>query len=120
TEDEFSIPGSPAQEALDHLNHVIPQTSGSQGQLVVVAPAGKTITDPAVRTTIERAIDRIEQAPQVNGVVNPFADDVDDMLSSDDRAAIVQLQMAGQPAQIEQTTKDQLHRIVDQLTDRLG
>src|SRR5699024_1196722 len=53
-------------------------------------------------------------------VVNPFSDDVDDMLSSDNRAAIIQLQMAGQPAQIEQATKDQLHRIVDELATQLG
>ena len=37
TNDEFSIPGSQSQDALDHLGHVFPEVSGTSAQIVAVA-----------------------------------------------------------------------------------
>src|SRR4051794_20021403 len=52
----FVIPGTPSQQALDELAVRFPQVSGGQAQMVVVAPAGQKITEARYRTSIETTV----------------------------------------------------------------
>jgi RND superfamily putative drug exporter len=72
-DDEFTIPGSESQDALDQLEAAAPGTAGASAQIVFVAPDGATVADPAYATAIEQAVAAAAQAPQVEGVVSPFA-----------------------------------------------
>ena len=44
TSNSFVIPGTPSQAALDSLDTRFPEASGAQAQMVVLAPAGQSIT----------------------------------------------------------------------------
>src|SRR5690606_20735928 len=46
-DNNISIPGTESQEALDRLSQTFPQVSGASARIVVVAPEGEQISDPA-------------------------------------------------------------------------
>ncbi|WIM97011.1 MMPL family transporter [Actinoplanes oblitus] len=67
TDDAFTIPGSESQRALDTLNRVFPEVSGSSAQLVI------TGVDPAtVQPAITDAVRDAERVDQVITVISPF------------------------------------------------
>jgi len=74
TQDSFSIPGTPAQKAVDLLAERFPQASadGATARVVFAAPAGKKLTDPAYRSAITTAVTELKQAPQIASVNDPF------------------------------------------------
>lgn len=49
----LEIPGAESQEALDHLNNVFPQMTGSRAQMVFTVPEGEHVDDPQVREAFE-------------------------------------------------------------------
>jgi putative drug exporter of the RND superfamily len=88
-DDEFTIPGSESQEALDRLHELSPGAAGAGAQIVFVAPEGRTVTDPAFAAAIEQVVADAGTAPQVAAVVSPFDAQV---ISPDGRAALAQVQ----------------------------
>jgi RND superfamily putative drug exporter len=72
-DDAFTIPGSESQDALDQLEAAAPGTGGASAQIVFVAPDGATVTEPAYAAAIEQVVATAAEAPQVEGVVSPFA-----------------------------------------------
>jgi RND superfamily putative drug exporter len=71
-DDEFTIPGSESQDALDQLNEASPGAGGAGAQIVFVAPDGATVTDPAVAAAIQEVVAAAAGTPQVGSVVSPF------------------------------------------------
>jgi putative drug exporter of the RND superfamily len=69
-EDDFSIPGSRAQEVLDTVAEEFPAASGASAQVVFVAPAGHKVAEH--EAVIEQTLAAAAKAPQVAGVVDPF------------------------------------------------
>lgn len=92
TNDEFAIPGSESQNALDHLKHVFPEVSGTSAQIVVVAPEGTSIDTPRNRTAIGNLAKHIADYDQVALSADPFSDTVKDAVSENDRSAIIAIQ----------------------------
>ncbi len=90
-DDEFTIPGSESQEALDQLDAVSPGAGGVGAQIVFVAPDGATVADPAVAGAIDQAVAAAARAPQVAGVISPFASSA---VSPDGRTALATVQYA--------------------------
>ena len=87
-DENFSLPGTESQEALDSLNRTFPQVSGTTAQVVVVTPEGGTVRSAAVRDAIEVSVQRLEQIDQVDRVTSPFDKYTNGAISDDDRAAI--------------------------------
>ncbi|TKJ22820.1 MMPL family transporter [Blastococcus sp. CCUG 61487] len=88
-DDEFTIPGSPSQDALDRLEELSPEAAGAGAQLVFVAPEGQTVLEPEFATAIEESVAEAAEAPQVGSVASPF----DTLtISEDGRAALAQVQ----------------------------
>ncbi|HLM07310.1 MAG TPA: MMPL family transporter [Blastococcus sp.] len=71
-DDEFSIPGSESQDALDQLAEAAPGAAGAGAQIVFVAPDAATVADPAFAAAIGQVVAAAERAPQVAAVVSPF------------------------------------------------
>src|SRR3954462_5716247 len=55
-DDEFTIPGSQSQEALDQLAQASPGTAGVGAQFFFVAPDGSTLAAPANAAVIEQVV----------------------------------------------------------------
>jgi RND superfamily putative drug exporter len=79
-EDDFSIPGSRAQQVLDTVDEQFPSSSGVSAQVVFV---GHRVAER--RAVIARTLAAAANAPQVAGVVDPFTAKT---VSSDGRVAL--------------------------------
>ncbi|MEV4757788.1 MMPL family transporter [Micromonospora sp. NPDC049559] len=94
-EDDFSIPGSRAQRTLAIVAEQFPSSSGTAAQVVLVAPAGREVAEH--RAVIARTLAAAAKAPQVAGVVDPFAAK---MVSPDGRVALAVVDYQERRAQL--------------------
>ncbi|MFD1860825.1 MMPL family transporter [Aeromicrobium camelliae] len=117
THDDFSLPGTEGQEALDALERTFPQIAGVSAQIVLVAPDGSTVDDPAVRSAIDATLANVRAMPLVDEALSPFDDLVDGTVNDERDAAIVQVQFAGGPGDITEAVKDELQATADPLRD---
>ncbi|MCX5198961.1 MMPL family transporter [Streptomyces sp. NBC_00249] len=77
TSGSFSIPGTEAQKAFDLLDKKFPGMSadGATARIVVKAPAGAKVTDPAPKAEVEKIISDLKNGPgaaQVASVEDPY------------------------------------------------
>ncbi|MEU7904719.1 MMPL family transporter [Actinoplanes sp. NPDC049118] len=74
TSDEFSIPGTEAQEAMDLLGERFPGAAadGAQARVVFAAPAGEKLTDDANRAAIAQTVARLRSVADVAAVTDPL------------------------------------------------
>jgi RND superfamily putative drug exporter len=70
----FTVPGTESQRAVDLLNERFPQMSanGATARVVLQAPAGQKLSDPANKATVNQLVDRLATAPDVAQVADPF------------------------------------------------
>jgi RND superfamily putative drug exporter len=69
-EDDFSIPGSRAEQTLNTVAEEFPASSGVSAEVVFVAPDGHRITER--KAVIEQTVAAAAKAPQVARAVDPF------------------------------------------------
>ncbi|MDX2935536.1 MMPL family transporter [Streptomyces ipomoeae] len=72
TDDEFTIPGSESQRAMDTLKETLPAAAGTSAQIVFIAPKGHEITEPRYTSVISATMAQADKAPQVVGVTDPI------------------------------------------------
>jgi RND superfamily putative drug exporter len=72
TANNFSLPNTGSQRALDLLQSRFPAQAGDSDQIVFHARSGKA-TDAAVRSVVVPLLDRVSRLPHVSGVVSPYA-----------------------------------------------
>ena len=108
--DDFEIPGTEAQDALDAMERTFPELSGSSAYLVVVAPEGRSMDDPESRRLVGQVIDRMEKVDRVTDVVSPYSKLSDTGISDDKTAAQIQVQFRGSLEQIGPSITSALQR----------
>jgi RND superfamily putative drug exporter len=67
----FTLPGTSSQRALDLLRHRFPQQSGDASQVVFHVATG-SLTQPARRAQVQQVVERIARQPSVAGTTSPF------------------------------------------------
>jgi RND superfamily putative drug exporter len=72
TSDRMSIPSTESQQALDLLEERFPEQSGSSARVVVASADDTPLTDPALQAEVASTLDRLEGAPEVVAVSDPF------------------------------------------------
>src|SRR3954453_16682758 len=70
--DDFSIPGTESQQALDLFKAHSPAFAGADSTLVFSVEDG-TLSAAPRRAAVEAALDRVRKLPQVEQVADPFA-----------------------------------------------
>lgn len=70
--DEFSLPGSDSQKAVDLLENRFPARSGDAAQMVFAVPSGN-LSQGESKAAIEEAVAAVEKVPGVVSVSDPFA-----------------------------------------------
>ncbi|MGM0386695.1 MAG: MMPL family transporter, partial [Actinomycetota bacterium] len=93
--DEFSIPGASSQVALDQLRMTFPEAAESSATMVVLAPEGATVGDPAIRAAVEDAAGRIDDITWVTDVQLPWDDHGSGLISETGAAATVSIKVGG-------------------------
>jgi RND superfamily putative drug exporter len=102
--EEFKIPGTGSQKAIDLLKEKLPAASGASGQIVFAAPAGQTVKADAA--AIEADIATAEKTAGVVSITNPL--ETQGAVSKDGRFAMAQVQFEGQEDQIKSAERDEL------------
>ncbi|MFB6856938.1 MMPL family transporter [Streptomyces sp. NPDC056341] len=72
--DSFSMPGTDSQKAFDLLDERFPAASaeGATARVVIRAPEGEKITDPAAKAGVNQLVAALGKGPQVAGVADPY------------------------------------------------
>jgi RND superfamily putative drug exporter len=96
--DDFSIPGTESQQAIDLFKAHTPALAGADSTLVFNVKTGK-ITDPAPRAAVEGALAKVKTLKGVAQVEDPFAKG--GTLSPDARLAAVTVRYDLDPSQIK-------------------
>ncbi|MDX6516839.1 MAG: putative drug exporter of the superfamily, partial [Gaiellaceae bacterium] len=68
----FSLPNTDSQRAIDLLQSTFPTQAGDADQIVFRTPDGR-LTDASTRAVIAPLLTRIARLPHVAGVVSPYA-----------------------------------------------
>lgn len=71
TDNEFTIPGSESQQALNAMQSSFPAAAGTSAQIVFQAPRGHQITEPQYASVVTATMAEARQAPQVAAVSDP-------------------------------------------------
>ncbi|WP_406109619.1 MMPL family transporter [Streptomyces sp. NBC_01003] len=72
--DSFSMPGTDSQKAFDLLDERFPAASaeGATARVVIRAPEGEKITDPAAKAEVKQLVTALGKGSQVAGVADPY------------------------------------------------
>ncbi|MBB5120051.1 membrane protein [Streptomyces eurocidicus] len=75
TNNDFSIPGTEAQQAFDLLEKRFPGNNeqNASARVVFKAPEGQKLTDAKNKAAVEKVIGDLKRSPQVAVAVDPFA-----------------------------------------------
>jgi RND superfamily putative drug exporter len=104
---DFSIPGTEAQQAVDRLAERFPEANagGASARVVFATPEGKTVADPEVQAAIGRVVSELTGAPQVARVVDPYTAK---SISPDGRYAFTQVTYGVQGMELTDADRDAL------------
>ncbi|WP_329436828.1 MMPL family transporter [Streptomyces sp. NBC_01280] len=72
--DSFSMPGTDSQKAFDLLDERFPAASaeGATARVVIRAPEGEKITDPAAKAEVDQLVAALGKGAQVASVADPY------------------------------------------------
>jgi putative drug exporter of the RND superfamily len=116
--DEFTIPDSEAQSAIDLLEERFPARAGDSATLVLAAKSGR-LDSGAARETVNRALAAAASAPEVESVGSPFTARGGDV-SDDGRVAYVEVQYADPAVELPSGAVDEMQTDVRVAVDGTG
>jgi RND superfamily putative drug exporter len=106
TSNNFSLPGTSSQRAVDLLKTHFPAQAGDSDQIVFHARAG-TVTQPEAQRVIAPLLARIGRLPHVTAVVSPYAPGVR-AISKDGTIAFATVTFNEQAAQLPKAAVDRV------------
>jgi RND superfamily putative drug exporter len=99
TNDNFTIPGTEAQNAANVLSAKLPAFSGGQSTIVFATINGSAkVTDPSVKAAIQTAMSKLRSVPQVSTAVDPFQGQ---LVSASGTVALGQVQWSAKPTNVK-------------------
>ncbi len=119
TVDSFTIPGSEAQKAIDLVEENYPAANGASVTVVMQAPSGHKVTDPAVSTAIGQAYDDLAKLPDATAITSPLAPNslTAANISTDGTMVYTSLQFSVPASDLPDDIVDQLWTAVKPATD---
>ncbi|MFI7540805.1 MMPL family transporter [Actinoplanes sp. NPDC049599] len=104
---DFTMPGTESQRAIDALQREFPEAGGATGTIVVGAPAGGTLADPALKPAVEGLVKEAAVLPGVLGAVDPFTAKA---LSQNGQFGLIQVQFATRADEITEEQRTAYER----------
>ncbi|WP_405986588.1 MMPL family transporter [Streptomyces sp. NBC_00872] len=113
TTDNFTLPGTQSQQAIDLLEKEFPQASasGATARVVFEAPDGQKLTSAALKPEVESLVAGLEKAPQVASVSDPFTSG---LVSASGTVAYAQVTYGVPQADITPDASEALRDIAEQ------
>jgi RND superfamily putative drug exporter len=104
TNDNFTIPGTEAQNASDVLSAKLPAFSGGQSTIAFATTnSSAKVTDPAISAAIKTAMTELKSVPQVSSVVDPFQGQ---LVSTSGEVALGQVQWSAKAPDVKDANLD--------------
>ncbi|MBN1528680.1 MAG: MMPL family transporter [Thermoleophilaceae bacterium] len=103
--DDFTVPGTESQQAIDLFKDHSPAFAGADSTLVFSVESGR-ITDPEHREAIESALGKVGRLAHVEQVEDPFADE--GRVASDGRLAAADVRYDVEPGDLEKEDGERL------------
>jgi putative drug exporter of the RND superfamily len=105
--DEFSVPGTESQQALDLLEERFPAAANEGATVVFHADEG-TVRDPGRPEAIAGAIREISELPEVTSVTDPLSREGRGQISEDGRVAFATVQYDRPAFEVERDDAERL------------
>src|SRR5699024_11033117 len=118
-DDDFTLPGSKAQNALDSLQSTFPEAAGVSAWVIAVAEGGDSVEDAKYEDAIEDEVDLLEDQPHVDQVTSPYSTMVNGAISDDETAAMISVQYDGTQQDVGEDAGDELLYALEPLQDDL-
>ncbi|MBE1533754.1 MMPL family transporter [Actinomadura algeriensis] len=99
TSDQFRMPGTESQQAMDSLQKDFPQAAGASGTIVIGAPEGSKLSAGEVAPVVREAA----SIPGVVSATDPFQSRA---VSPDGRYALVQVQFQDEAAELTDAQRE--------------
>ncbi|SCL65024.1 MMPL family transporter [Micromonospora peucetia] len=106
--DNFTMPGTESQRALDLLAEQFPAASGATGTIAVKAPADGALASPQGQAVVKELAQEAATLPGVVGAVDPFQVGA---VSPDGRYALVQVQFATGADEVTDAQRDAYEKV---------
>jgi len=113
TSDDFTMPGTEAQQAQDLLYSKIPAMTGGQMQVVFAGKDGVKLSAAADRAGVEQALANLKSVPQVAAVTDPYRAK---LVSSDGHVALASVQFSVKAADVKDSTLTAVQQAVKPAT----
>jgi RND superfamily putative drug exporter len=115
--DDFDIPGTESQRAVDLLESQFPAAAGTSATAVFQAPDGK-VTDPQNQQAIEASFAEFAKLPDAGTVISPFATGSPDAgnISSDGTVVYVGVQFSVPAGDLPKSIVDDLRSAAEPAT----
>ncbi|ELP68163.1 MMPL family transporter [Streptomyces turgidiscabies] len=112
TTDDFSLPGTQSQKAIDLLGKEFPQASagGATARVVFEAPGGQKLTSTANKAEVTTLVADLRGAPQVASVSEPFSGG---LVSRDGTIAYAQVTYKVAKADLTDAASDALNQVAE-------
>jgi len=110
SQENFSIPGTESQVALDRLSAVFPQVAGASVQVVSRVPDGASVNDAEYEQAIRDQAAAIAKIDGVDTVITPFDEYAGFAISDDESTALTKVQFAGASTDV---TEEALEQLID-------
>lgn len=118
-DNSFALPGTQSQDALDQLGMTFPEMAGTSATMVIVAPHGESMDDPAVRTAVERTVTDIAGLDFIASAQSPYFELTEGMVSTDRGAGLASIMLHGTLTDFTGTQKDALISAGERLQEEL-
>ncbi|SCG37003.1 putative drug exporter of the RND superfamily [Micromonospora echinaurantiaca] len=106
--DNFTMPGTESQRALDLLAEQFPEASGATGTIAVKAPADGALGSPQGQAVVKELTQEAATLPGVVGAVDPLQVGA---VSPDGRYALVQVQFATGADEVTDAQRDAYEQV---------
>ncbi|MFF3379487.1 MMPL family transporter [Streptomyces sp. NPDC002680] len=112
TTDDFTLPGTQSQRAIDLLGKEFPQAAagGATARVVFEAPGGQKLTSTANKTEISALVADLDKAPQVASVTEPFSNS---LVSEDGTIAYAQVTYEVPKADLTDAASEALNQVAE-------
>jgi RND superfamily putative drug exporter len=112
TGENLTLPGTDSTVATELLEDNLPEQAYGSNPLVLVAPAGKKLTEPPFAQAVAETGERLEALPDVNSALNPASKEGEEkkILSADQQIGYFPVVLGIGPGEIDE---EQAQKILD-------
>jgi len=106
--DVFEVPGASSTKALNQLKVTFPEAADATATVLINAPKGSRLKDKLVKDAVADWSKDVEKVPFVKGVIDPYNEHVDGLISDDGASGRAMIRVQGTSSTITDAQREQL------------